>query len=136
MRAAGVKDLARSNLESSVGEVLRILVGPWHEVRKDITARTLEAGPSASGVFAKPDVSGSRIALLDSDGAAQRMLGPGSGLIAATRYTDQQPTWLVTGTDDVGVAAAAAAMTEEQLQDHFAVAIEAGRGRPLPLQTP
>jgi hypothetical protein len=136
MRAAGVKDLARSNLEQSVGEVLRILVGPWHEVRKDIAARTLESGPAASGVFAKPDPSGSRMALLDVDGAPQQTLGPGSGLVAATRYPDQQPTWLVTGTDDVGVAAAAAAMTEEQLQDHFALAIEAGKGRPLPLQTP
>ena len=46
------------------------------------------------------------------------------------------PTWLVTGTDDVGVAAAAAALTEEQLRDHFALAIEAGRGVPLPLEGP
>ncbi len=77
--------------------MLRILVGPWHEVRKDIAARTLESGPAASGVFAKPDPSGGQIALLDSDGAPEKTLGPGSGLIAATTYTGQQPTWLITG---------------------------------------
>jgi hypothetical protein len=136
LEAEGIKDFARSNLEQSVGEVLRILVGPWHEVRKDIAARTLESGPASSGVFAKPDPSGSRLTLLDADGAPQRTLGPGSGLVAATRFPDQQPTWLITGTDDVGVAAAAAAMTEDQLDDHFALAIEAGKARPLPLQTP
>jgi hypothetical protein len=136
LQAAGIKGLARSNLEQSVGQVLRILVGPWHEVRKDIAARTLERGPAASGVFAKPDPSGSRITLLDADGAPQQTLGPGSGLIAATSYPDQQPTWLVTGTDDVGVAAAAAAMSEDQLHDHFALAIEAGKGLPLPVETP
>jgi hypothetical protein len=133
---AGIKGIARSNLESSPGEVLRILVGRWRDVRKDIAARTLEAGPSSSGVFAKPDPSGSRIALLDSDGGTQRVLGAGSGLIAATSYKDQQPTWLITGTDDVGVAAAAAALAEDQLLDHFALAIEAGRGVALPLAKP
>jgi hypothetical protein len=86
LAAAGVKDVARSNLESSPGEVLRILVGRWRDVRKDIAARTLEAGPAASGVFAKPDPSGARIALLDSDGGVERTLGAASGLIAATGY--------------------------------------------------
>jgi hypothetical protein len=111
-------------------------VGRWSDVRKDIAARTLEAGPGKSGVFAKPNPSGSRIALLDADGGVERTLGPGSGLIAATSFTDQQPTWLITGTDDVGVAAAAAALTEDQLHFHFAVAIEAGRGMALPVAGP
>ncbi len=133
---AGVNNVARSNLESSPGEVLRILVGPWSEVRKDIAARQLEAGPEVSGVFAKPSASGSRIELLDAEGEPQRTLGPGSGLVAAISYLDAHPTWLITGTDDVGVAASAAALTEEQLRQHFALAIEAGRGVPLPLEAP
>jgi Domain of unknown function (DUF4430) len=136
MQQAGIKTLARSSLEQSVGEVLRVLVGPWREVRKDIAARQLESGPQASGVFAKPDPSGGRIALLDAEGKVQRTLGAASGLVAATSFTDQEPTWLITGTDDVGVAAAAAAITEEQLRDHFALAIEAGKGVPLPLEIP
>jgi Domain of unknown function (DUF4430) len=131
-----VNAVARSNLEQSVGEVLRIIVGPWRQVREDITARQLEAGPGTSGVFAKPDAAGDKIALLDSQGNVAMTLGPGSGLIAATSYTDQQPTWLVTGTDDVGVAAAAAGLTEDVLHDHFAVAITGGKGVPLPVVEP
>jgi len=134
LKDAGVRAVARSNLEQSVGEVLRIIVGPWSQVRKDIAARTLESGPGTSGVFARPDQRGDRIALLDSHGEVTRTLGPGSGLVAATTFPHQRPTWLVTGTDEVGVAAAAAALTEEQLDDHFAVAIEAGKGLPLPLK--
>jgi Domain of unknown function (DUF4430) len=133
---AGVRNIARSNLESSPGEVLRILVGKWSDVRKDIASRQLEEGPQVSGVFAKPAASGASIALIDPDGQSERTLGPGSGLIAATSYQDDHPTWIITGTDDVGVAAAAAAFTEDQLRSHFALAIEAGRGVPLPLEGP
>jgi len=136
LQQAGVHAIARSNLEQSVGEVLRILVGAWPDVRKDIAAQQLEKGPQASGVFAKPAMDGRRLELLDSEGRVQRTLGGASGLVAATSYTDQQPTWLVTGTDEVGVAAAAAAVTEEQLRDRFALAIEAGKGVPLPLEAP
>ena len=131
-----VNALARSNLEQSVGEVLRILVGPWSQVRKDIAARSLEYGPAKSGVFAKPDPSGKRIALLDATGRTVRVLGPGSGLVAATTFTGQQPTWIVTGTDGVGVAAAAAALTEDELDGHFAVAIDSGKGLALPVKSP
>ena len=136
LQTAGIKDLARSNLESSPGQVVRILVGKWSEVRKDIAGRTLEQGPSVSGVFARPNPAGSKIDLLDPEGQTIRSLGPASGLIAATRYKDEQPTWIVTGTDDVGVAAAAAAMNEEQLSNHFALAVENGRGVALPLNSP
>ncbi|HET6551581.1 MAG TPA: DUF4430 domain-containing protein [Solirubrobacter sp.] len=132
----GAHGIARSNLESSPGEVLRVLVGPWREVRKDITARRLETGPDASGVFARPDAAGTKLALLDADGDVVRSLGAGAGLVAATSFEDENPTWIVTGTDDVGVAAAAAAVTEDRLTDHFALAIEAGQGVPLPLETP
>jgi hypothetical protein len=136
LQQAGIKALARSNLEQSVGKVLRVLVGAWPDVRKDIAAQQLEKGPQASGVFAKPSMDGRRIALLDSRGGVQRTLGAASGLVAATSFADQEPTWLVTGTDEVGVAAAAAAVTEEQLRDRFALAIEAGKSVPLPIEAP
>jgi hypothetical protein len=87
-------------------------------------------------VFARPDASGAKLALLDARGQLQRTLGPGGGLVAATSFADQTPTWLVTGTDAVGVAAAAAAVSEEQLHDRFALAIEAGKGVPLPIEAP
>ncbi len=62
-----------------------------------------------------------------------RALGPGGGLLAATRIEAQQPTWIVTGVDAAGVAAAAAALSEDELQDRFAIAIEEGRTVPLPV---
>jgi hypothetical protein len=136
LKNAGVRGLTRSNLESSPGEVLRVLVGTWSELRKDIAARTLEAGPSKSGVFARPNAAGTQIDLLDADGDVGKTLGPGSGLVAATMVLEQRPTWMITGTDDVGVAAATAALTEDMLRFRFALAIEQGRGVPLPVTTP
>ena len=40
--------------------------------------------------------------------ARVRTLGPGAGLVAATRFEEQQPTWVVTGTDAAGVDRAVA----------------------------
>jgi len=137
LNGAGIEDTARSVLEQSAGrEVLRVLVGPWAEVRRDTAARKLESGPAASGVFARPDSAGERIDLLDDRGRSVRTLGRGGGLLAATRIEAQQPTWVVTGVDATGVAAAAAALTQSELRDHFAIAIEEGRTLPLPVAGP
>jgi hypothetical protein len=130
---AGATGLARSTITQGPGAgVLRVLVGRWSDVRADPTARTLERGPAASGVFARFDPAGRRLELLDQDGKPVTALGAGAGLVAATAQSDQRPTWLVTGTDDVGVAAAAAALQEDRLRDHFAVAVDNGDGIPLP----
>jgi hypothetical protein len=134
LEAAGIEDIARSVLEQSAGrEVLRVLVGPWSQVRRDTAARKLESGPGASGVFARPDPAGERVQLLDAHGRVERTLGRGSGLLAATSILAQRPTWMVTGVDETGVAAAAAALTEDELRDHFAVAVDEGRTVPLPV---
>jgi hypothetical protein len=137
LETAGVKNAGRSVIEQSAGEdVLRILVGTWKDLRQDAAARQLEDGPAASGVFAKPDATGAEIELLDPRGSRVRTLGPGGGLVAATRARHQQPTWLVTGTDAVGVAAAAAALSEDELAGRFALAVEDGRGVSLPIVEP
>ena len=134
LEQAGVKAVPRAVLEQSPGkEVLRVLVGRWAEVRRDAVARRLERGPAATGVFARPTGTGDAIVLLNADGQPARTLRAGSGLVAATSVEAQAPTWIVTGTDDVGVAAAAAALTEERLEQHFALAVEAGRDVPLPV---
>ena len=129
---------ARSVLEQSAGrEVLRVLVGPWSQVRRDTAARKLEGGPAESGrvrpahAGRRPDRPARR-----RTARVERTLGPGGGLLAATRIEAQQPTWIVTGVDAAGVAAAAAALTEEELQDHFAIAVEEGRTVPLPVAGP
>jgi hypothetical protein len=133
---AGVK-AGRSAAGSFGGEgVLRIEVGIWADVRKDPAVRELEQGPKASGVYARPDPTGREIALLDPQGNTVRTLGAGSGLVAATRLGGEAPTWVVTGTDAVGLAAAAAQLSEDALRDRFAIAVEQGRPTPLPVQPP
>jgi hypothetical protein len=134
---AGIDETAKSVLEQSAGrEVLRVLVGPWSQLRKDTAARKLESGPAASGVYARPNPAGDRIELLDEQGRGVRTLGRGGGLLAATQIEAQQPTWMVTGVDATGVSAAAAALTEDELRDHFAIAVEEGRTLPLPVVPP
>jgi hypothetical protein len=131
---AGVKAASRAEIEQSGGEeVLRLIVGRWADVRRDGISRRLERGPAASGVFARPSSSGDAIALLDPEGRTVRTLHAGAGLVAATSVEAQAPTWIVTGTDDVGVASAAAAVTEERLEQRFALAVEGGEDVPLPV---
>jgi hypothetical protein len=131
---AGVKAPSRAVLEQSGGhEVLRVIVGRWADIRRDPVVRRLERGPQVSGVFARPTSTGDAIVLLDSDGRPVRTLRGGSGIVAATSVEAQAPTWIVSGTDDVGVAAAAAALTKDRLQHHFALAIDGGRDVPLPV---
>jgi hypothetical protein len=136
LEAAGATVGGMSTIGSQAEEgVLRLLVGRWAEVRRDPAARRIEGGPKVSGVYALPSARGDRLALLDPRGATVRTLGAGSGLVAATSFLDQQPTWVVAGIDATGVDAAAAELKESRLRDHFAVAIENGREIPLPLQT-
>jgi Domain of unknown function (DUF4430) len=131
---SGVGAVSRSGIHQSAGEeVLRVMVGRWPELRADSVTRGLERGPAATGVFAQPSSSGDRIALLDADGDTVRTLRAGGGLVAATSVEGQAPTWVVTGTDEVGLAAAAAALTEERLTAHFALAVEGGNDVPLPV---
>ncbi|HEV7493733.1 DUF4430 domain-containing protein [Baekduia sp.] len=122
---------------SFVVDTLRILVGPWRALRNESTAKLLERGPAGSGVYAKPAADGKSIALLDAAGHVTRTLGAGTGLIAATQVRDAKdevsdPVWIVTGTDDAGVAAAAAALDEGALNGHFAVAVSGGKPIGLP----
>jgi hypothetical protein len=134
LKNAGVTEIARSSIGVGAEDgVLRIVVGGWPEVRRDVAAQRIERGPGESGVFARMTPDGRRIVLLDDRGRPARALGAGSGLVAATASGDQAPTWVVTGTDDVGVAAAAAAIDEDRLKDRFALAIESGRGIDLPV---
>jgi len=132
----GVK-AGRSAAGSFGGEgVLRIEVGVWSDVRRDAAVRRLEEGPKASGVYARPNAAGDELALLDAEGKTVRTLGRGAGLVAATKLGGEAPTWIVTGTDAVGLAAAAAQLEDAALDDHFAIAVEQGRPVPLPILPP
>jgi hypothetical protein len=127
---------------SFVENTLRILVGPWRALRNDPTAKLLEGGPAKSGVFAKPAADGRSLTLLDDKGKATRTLQAGTGMIAATKVIDAKasedskeisdPVWMVTGTDEAGVNAAAAALDEGALNGHFAIAVSGGKPIDLP----
>ena len=132
----GIK-VGRSAAGSFGGEgVLRVKVGVWADLRKDPAVRQLEVGPKASGVYARPSASGDELAVLDPEGETVRTLEAGAGLVAATKLGGEAPTWIVTGTDDVGLAAAAAQLEEDALDDRFAIAVEEGRPTALPVQPP
>jgi hypothetical protein len=120
---------------STGADTLRVLVGPWRALRTDPAAGLLEHGPSDSGVYASPAADGGTIAALDPGGRVARRLGAGTGLVAATAMRGEQPTWIVTGTDDAGVAAAARAFAagETALSDKFALAVSDDRAIALPV---
>jgi hypothetical protein len=132
LSAVGLSRFARAGIGASVAEeILRIVIGPWDEIRRDPTVSRLEDDVETSGVFARFEQDGRRLALLDARGDTVRRLGAGAGLVAATRLGEQQPTWVVTGTDVAGATAAASVLAQEALGNRFAVAVE--RGRPIPL---
>jgi hypothetical protein len=54
--------------------------------------------------------------------------------VAATRFQDQAPTWVVTGTDSTGVARAISLLDARTLDSRFAVATTGGAPIPLPVQ--
>jgi hypothetical protein len=90
----------------AAGESLKVVVGEWAAIRGDVALTGLERGPKRSGVFARFSPDGRRLTALDARGRAVRELGAGTGLVAATRYQALPPTWVVTGTDAEGLAAA------------------------------
>jgi hypothetical protein len=113
---------------------LTVIVGTWNDIRPVIAAALLAHGPGSSGVYATFGAGGSTLRLLDPAGKVVKTLGPGAGLIAATSDNSSTPTWLITGTDPRGVAAAASALTAARLHDHFALAVQGATRFPLPLQ--
>jgi hypothetical protein len=116
-------------------DTLGVVVGTWAQVRPELAAQLIAHGPGASGVYARfAGPGGDELQLLDPSGHVVRTLGPGAGLIAATADTSDAPTWLITGTDAAGVAAAARALTPQALHNHFALAVDGAARLPVPLQ--
>jgi Domain of unknown function (DUF4430) len=130
--------LAKAGVELASGEpkgAIRVLVGPWARLRSDPAARQLEAGPAESGIYAKFEGGPGEVRLhgLDPTAADARAFAPAAGLVAATRRYEAPPTWLVTGATAAAVRAAAGALDEARLRDHYAVAVEGEKVTPLPI---
>lgn len=113
--------------------VARVVVADWATARQQPTARLVELGPRRSGVYARFAGDGDTLELLGVDGETVRAAGAGAGLIAALRPNDRELLWLVTGVDEAGVEAAAAALRPRELRDAFAIAVVAGKVAKLPL---
>jgi hypothetical protein len=123
LRALGVPAALSTVVNGEAQNILRVLVGPFSTLDSDPGAQNIQNGPQHSGVYARFAAAGRSLALLDADGHTTRTLGSGAGLIAATRYAQDAPEWLVTGTDAAGVQLAARDFNQMSLHDHFAVAV-------------
>jgi hypothetical protein len=114
--------------QGSASDAISVEVGPWNAIRTESPTLLLAQGPDRSGVFARFE-GGRRpmLDLLNERGEIAGSVGKGGGLVAALRDGDNPPVWVVTGTDDKGVAAAAN-LLGDQLRNHYAVATQPGAG--------
>jgi hypothetical protein len=123
--------VGRATLGSEVGaDTVRVLVGTFADLSQDLALHQIRQGPASSGVYARPSGGGLRI--LDARGRVVRTLGPGTGLVAATRIADQLPTWVVAGVDAAGVDAAAGVLDARDLAHRFALAVNGATRIPVP----
>jgi hypothetical protein len=130
LREAGVEATVEPPGSDAERDQARLLVGRWELLRDDPVARLLESGPEISGVFATFG-GNSRLTLLDKRAQPVKTLR-GAGLVAALRPAGGPPTWVVTGTNDEGVARAASSLV--LLEHHYAMALgPRGTALPLPL---
>jgi Domain of unknown function (DUF4430) len=125
LHQAGIPAASQLLGSGSGNDSLSLIVGTWSELKPVIAAELVQKGPQRSGVYARFTSAG-QLQLLDSRGHVARTLGPGAGLVAATRDNVSAPVWLITGTDAAGVKAAVAALTPARLKDHFALAVQSG----------
>jgi hypothetical protein len=107
-----------------------VLVGTWKDIKSSVAGALIQHGPASSGIYAK--FSAGALELLDPAGHVTRTLTSSAGLVAATAQIAGPPTWLITGTDTAGVAAAAAALDANSLRDRFALAVHGDRKLPVP----
>jgi hypothetical protein len=135
LKAVGIPVAIQLLGGGSGSDSLALEVGTWADLHGVIAAELVDKGPAASGVYAQfVGTGGQALELDDPHGNVVETLHGDAGLIAATEQASlNEPTWLVTGTDPAGVAAAAAALTPARLHDHFALAVSGGRGQALPL---
>lgn len=114
-------------------DTLRILVGPWEQVRTDRTARAIERGPGESGVYGQPSIcQGSwRLIVLGVDGEPSEVLEE-AGFVAAVQRGDDQPAWLVSATDEDSLEEAVDLLDEDSLTDRYALATTDSGEVPMP----
>jgi hypothetical protein len=120
LRAAGVElgPGARSDFLHA-----RVLVGKWDHWRDREWPQDIDKGPMYSGIFARFAEDEDELRLLDQNGRTVRSERGDVGLVAATRPTEVDFLWFVTGLDDEGVELAAKALDPKRLQDAYALVV-------------
>jgi hypothetical protein len=131
----GVKASEQAFGAGSGDDSLSLVIGSFSVQRGIIAAELLQAGPAASGVYARfVSPRGAVLELLNGLGQVVRTLRGNVGLIAATQEQDlTAPVWVITGTDAAGVNLAARAFNAKDLKDHYAVVVTAGGVTALPV---
>ena len=105
LRALGVPAAVAAIGSGAEPDALQVVVGQWRGVHGDPSVTSIERGPRASGVYARFATNGQTLTLLDGAGHTTSTLSAGAGLIAATKDVESAVVWVVTGTDEAGVAA-------------------------------
>jgi hypothetical protein len=123
LRTAGVPAAVAALGSGLDAQTLRVLVAPWALLKGEPAAAMLQAGPGASGVYARFSPDGKTLTPLDRDGRPAQPFASASGLIAATAREQSAPVWLVTGTDAAGVESAARKFGPGALANRFAVTV-------------
>jgi hypothetical protein len=133
LRAVGVPAAVAAIGSGAEPDALQVVVGQWTAVHGDPSVTSIESGPRASGVYARFASNGQMLTLLDGSGDTTATLTAGAGLIAATKDIESAIVWVVTGTNEAGVARAAGAFDMSALQNHFALAVTStGAQVPVP----
>jgi len=137
LRAAGVPAAIAAVGSGAEPDALQVVVGQWTAVHGDPSVTGIEDGPRTSGVYARFAPSGQTLSILAGDGGTTATLAAGAGLIAALKDNESAIVWVVTGTDEAGVARAAQAFDASSLENHFALAVAAtGAQLPVPGAVP
>jgi hypothetical protein len=101
----------------------RVLVGKWDHWRNREWPQDIDKGPMYSGIFAQFAEKEDELRLLDREGRPVRSERGDVGLVAATRPTELDFLWFVTGLNDEGVELAAKALDPERLRDAYALVV-------------
>lgn len=118
----------------------RIVVGVWDAIATEPIGELIAAGPERSGVYIRQQPAsstaeqGSSLVALDENAAPVFRLGAGVGLIAATRQGSEDAVWLVSGTDEAGLEAAAGALEPGRLGQRFAAVVSEGKVESIPMR--
>ncbi|MFY9488173.1 MAG: DUF4430 domain-containing protein [Solirubrobacterales bacterium] len=116
------------------GRAVRVIAGVWSEIKKLAGVPDLQQNAADGGAFARFIGSGNELGLelVDDDGERARVLGTGAGLAAAFAQGDDV-TWLFTGVDRDGVAAAIDLLGSPTVAGRFALAVDADGPIALPV---